>query len=258
MEPEWSNWLQIGKLHEGWKIQPGIDQFDRTFWGSLWLKKGCFDDDDYFAVPICHWICNVSVGIVTRQHTGRSRNWVSILGSLLFFIYSRQFLRPSSSPMKLLPGALSPGTNRTERKADYSPHHPVPKLRMHVFMAWCYIKHRDNSTYIVRFALCYRNSRSVFLTLDRIWGRGAGADCAGGRNLDVCVCGVSLARWWWGATVFGVFVRNREVVMVTEMLCCSLKTGKGLLLRSLEGFTTAGKISHNWRVTEGSHTAFLV
>jgi hypothetical protein len=27
--------------------------------------------------------------------------------------------------------------------------------------------------------------------------------------------------------VFGVFVRNRDAVMVTEMLCCSLKTGKG-------------------------------
>jgi hypothetical protein len=52
-----------------------------------------------------------------------------------------------------------------------------------------------------------------------------------------------------GDTVFGVFVRNRGAVMTTEMLCCSLATGRprggGLLLRSLEGTTTAGKISYN-------------
>jgi hypothetical protein len=85
-----------------------------------------------------------------------------------FSISSRPAVEPTQHPIKRVPGALSQGLKWQGREADHSPptSAEVKKTRTytstspHVFMVYCLMKHRDNSTFTTR--LCH----PVFTSLE--------------------------------------------------------------------------------------------
>jgi hypothetical protein len=93
----------------------------------------------------------ISVGIATGCGLGfDSRQGHEIF---LYSTASRPALGPTCSPLKLVPGDLSPGLKQTGREADYSPPSSgdvknggvIPPL--HLESSWHYvllIKHRDS------------------------------------------------------------------------------------------------------------------
>jgi hypothetical protein len=85
---------------------------------------------------------------------GRSEFRGSILSWGWEFLSSPQ--RPDrlwGPPLQWVPGAVSPGVKRPGRESDHSPP-PVQRSRrrgaisppQYVFIAWCLVKHRENST----------------------------------------------------------------------------------------------------------------
>jgi hypothetical protein len=72
----------------------------------------------------------------------------------LFSTASRLALGPTQPSVEWVPGALSPGVKQQGREADHPPPSgarvknggAIPPL-LHVFMAWCLIKHKDNFSF---------------------------------------------------------------------------------------------------------------
>jgi hypothetical protein len=77
----------------------------------------------------------------------------------LFSVRSRPALGPTQSPIRWLPGALSPGVKRQEREADHLPPFCVEikndgiKCTLSHMSSWHsaeLIKHRDTFTFYIR------------------------------------------------------------------------------------------------------------
>jgi hypothetical protein len=79
------------------------------------------------------------------------------LGIFLFTTVSRMALGPTQPPIQWVPGALSLGVKRPEREADCSPPSSAEvknawsytSTTPKVFMAWYFVKHRDNFTFFI-------------------------------------------------------------------------------------------------------------
>jgi hypothetical protein len=74
----------------------------------------------------------------------------------LFTTLSRTVMGPNQPPIQCVPGSLSLEVKQPGREADHSPPSSaevknvctIPPLHLYVFMSWCFVKHRDNFTFI--------------------------------------------------------------------------------------------------------------
>jgi len=75
------------------------------------------------------------------------------LGIFLFTIAFRQALRPTQPLVQRMPGAISLGVKRTDRKADYSPpraefRRAIPPVSQYAFMKLCSVKAQGQIIFI--------------------------------------------------------------------------------------------------------------
>jgi hypothetical protein len=82
---------------------------------------------------------------------------------------SRPPLGPTQLPIQCVPGALSPGVKRLGREADHIPPSTAEvknvwsytSTRQYVFMAWYFVKHRDNFTFTFTYVIWRFHLRST-------------------------------------------------------------------------------------------------
>jgi hypothetical protein len=94
------------------------------------------------------------------------------LGIFLFTTASRTALGPTQPPIQWEPGALFMAVKRPGREADHSPPSSAEvknacsyiSTPQYAFMAWCFVKHRDNFIFTLLSRIKHSHFNAHFFT----------------------------------------------------------------------------------------------